>query len=300
MAAAPLVGARAALVLALALAAAAASGRPPPPRPVVAAYIPEWRARAVNYTALFAHATHAIFFSLEVDGKAGKPSARDRLPPKEVLDEVHGALRAANAKVDVATPPTRRHAVLCFGGNGRSAGFMGMAKNKKRRSRFVKALVDELAFTGFTGVDYNWEYPGYDMSTGRYLDETSVANEYAALADLVADTRRAFEKYNAKLGADDPQARLTEISVAYVHERDPPPCSWLIALTSSHPATLAGTTPTPARSGCWLNMALRRRRTSCTPWRTTRAVPKGTRRCSSRRAWWTKRFRCSARASPQR
>ena len=127
----------------------------------VAAYLPEWRTRSINYDALFTHVTHAIFFSLEVDPKTGLPTAKDRLPNEQVLEEAQVAMRKANAAVasgvaDV-TPRAKRHAILCFGGNGRSAGFSAMAKNSKKRSKFVKALVKLLVKNKMTGVDYNWE-----------------------------------------------------------------------------------------------------------------------------------------------
>ena len=183
----------------------------------VAAYLPEWRTRSINYDALFTHVTHAIFFSLEVDPKTGLPTAKDRLPNEQVLEEAQVAMRKANAAVasgvaDV-TPRAKRHAILCFGGNGRSAGFSAMAKNSKKRSKFVKALVKLLVKNKMTGVDYNWEYPGYDMRSG-YLSDREVGADYDALAALVRDTREAFDKHNSDAASSN-VPRLTEISVAY-------------------------------------------------------------------------------------
>ena len=58
--------------------------------------------------------------------------------------------------------------MVCFGGNGRSSGFPGMVSHKVEES-FLK-LDSLLSEYGLEGVDYNWEYPGYDFGRGYKTD----------------------------------------------------------------------------------------------------------------------------------
>ena len=122
----------------------------------VAAYLPEWRYEGANWQTIARGTSHLILFSLEVS-PAGDILHRDsRLPRPAILRE------AAAAAGDHATA-----LMVCFGGNGRSAGFSAMAASEGARHRFatgVKALLTELEAIDTRvvwGVDINWEYPGW-------------------------------------------------------------------------------------------------------------------------------------------
>jgi hypothetical protein len=114
----------------------------------VVSYLPEWRYEGANWDEIAQHTTHIVLFSLEPAANGGL-LALDRLPRAELLAEAMAASKEHGAQV-----------LICFGGNGRSAGFSGMVRDHAARARFVAnavALVEEHAFDG---IDYNWEYPG--------------------------------------------------------------------------------------------------------------------------------------------
>lgn len=142
----------------------------------VAAYLPEWRYDSANYERICRVVTHLIFFSLEVLAD-GRLSALDRVPRKALRDEAR---------------PHCRKMLICVGGNGRSAGFSGAVSTRKTRRTLIAALLALCEKTGFDGVDYNWEYPGYRFGQGYQADE-AVARDYRGLEALLQETRQAFE-----------------------------------------------------------------------------------------------------------
>lgn len=145
----------------------------------VAAYLPEWRYEGANWVTICATVTHLILFSIEVT-PSGAPTALDRIPRPELLSEARAAATAAGTKL-----------LLCIGGNGRSAGFSPTVASKKKRARFVAALLALCEKHGLDGVDYNWEYPGYAFGRG-YLSEAEVAADYTGLFKLLEETHAAF------------------------------------------------------------------------------------------------------------
>ena len=145
----------------------------------VAAYLPEWRYEGANWDVIAQHTTHLILFSME-PGPDGSLLAHDRLPRPELL---------VQAKASCARHGTKL--LVCFGGNGRSGGFSAMSRQKARRTRFIAGVAALLAEHGLDGVDYNWEYPGYDFRRG-YLPEREVEKDYDGLRALCAETRAAL------------------------------------------------------------------------------------------------------------
>mgnify|MGYP006162824519 FL=1 len=158
----------------------------------VVGYLPEWRYEGANYDVIAAHVTHLLFFSLEVlpDGGIG---ATDRLPRDDILSEAHAAADRHGTEL-----------LICFGGNARSAGFSPMVRNEAARRRFVANVVALVERLGLHGVDYNWEYPGYEMGRG-YLPQREIDADYAGLLALFRETRAAF----------DAQRRALTITAAY-------------------------------------------------------------------------------------
>lgn len=120
----------------------------------VVAYLPEWRFHSANFDSICSVVTHLIFFSVEPDA-SGDIVGMDRFPSWEVLRDARLAADKHGCKL-----------LLCFGGNGRSAGFSKMTRNGKARKRFVRKTRELLSQYNFDGVDYNWEYPGYAFGGG--------------------------------------------------------------------------------------------------------------------------------------
>lgn len=145
----------------------------------VVAYLPEWRYEGANWDRITEHVSHLVLFSLEMTSD-GKITAKDRIPRAELLEEARAAAAKNNA-----------YLIICFGGNGRSAGFSGMVRRPKKRKKFVKALKALIEEYGFHGVDYNWEYPGYEMGKG-YLSEEEVKEDYTGFFELLKETRAAL------------------------------------------------------------------------------------------------------------
>lgn len=146
----------------------------------VVSYLPEWRYEGANWDAICEVTTHLLLFSVEV-GPGGHITALDRFPRKELLAQAKAAALKHGTKL-----------LLCFGGNGRSAGFSAMVRSKKFRKAFVARLVKLLEEHDLDGVDYNWEYPGYDFSSG-YLADAEVHADYVGLGKLLRDTRQALD-----------------------------------------------------------------------------------------------------------
>ena len=111
----------------------------------VVAYLPEWRYEGANWEKISEHTTHLLLFSAEPAAN-GKIVAKDRLPRPELLAEARAAATRHGTKL-----------LICFGGNGRSAGFSPMVRSRKARRRFVRELVELCDELGLDGVDYNWE-----------------------------------------------------------------------------------------------------------------------------------------------
>lgn len=148
---------------------------------IVAAYLPEWRFDGANWEVISKHVTHLILFSLEPTPD-GDITALDRLPRPALLKRARKATKKEGAKL-----------LLCFGGNGRSAGFSAMTRRPKARRRFIERMVALLDKWDLDGVDYNWEYPGYVMGRG-YGDDAAVAADYEGLRALVRETEHVFSE----------------------------------------------------------------------------------------------------------
>ena len=145
----------------------------------MAAYLPEWRYEGANWVTICGTVTHLILFSIEVT-PTGAPAALDRIPRPELMSEARAAATASGTKL-----------LLCIGGNGRSAGFSPTVASKKKRARFVAALLALCEEHGFDGVDYNWEHLGYVLGRG-YLPDAEVTKDYEGLFKLLEETHAAF------------------------------------------------------------------------------------------------------------
>jgi GH18 family chitinase len=59
------------------------------------------------------------------------------------------------AEARAAASSTGTKLLVCFGGNGRSAGFAAVARAKPRRARFVARVAELVRTAGYDGVDIN-------------------------------------------------------------------------------------------------------------------------------------------------
>ena len=67
---------------------------------------------------------------------------------------------------------------------------------KKKRARFVAELLALCEKHGFDGVDYNWEYPGYQFGRG-YLSDAEVEKDYHGLRLLLKETHAVCARLHA-------------------------------------------------------------------------------------------------------
>ena len=142
----------------------------------VAAYLPEWRYEGAHWDIIAQHTTHLILFSLEISA-TGDITALDRFPRPALFKEARAATKKHGCKL-----------LICFGGNGRSSGFSPMTRSSSARRTFLSNLQTFLTEHDLDGVDYNWEYPGYQFGRG-YMPDDEVDKDYAGLLALVKETR---------------------------------------------------------------------------------------------------------------
>jgi hypothetical protein len=174
----------------------------------VVAYLPDWRYESTNWDEISQVATHLILHGLQ-PSKDGHIDGIDRLPHGRMLDE---------AKAAAAKHGTRL--LVCFGGDGRSAGFSAMARDKETRERFVAGVVHTIEDLGLDGVDYKWEYPGYSTERHAYLEEDEVQADYKAFGQLLRDTRGAMAAGSTLTASYNPDGLQEELlrDVAQAHK----------------------------------------------------------------------------------
>ena len=147
----------------------------------VAAYLPEWRYEGAHWETIAQHTTHLILFSLEMSNR-GEITALERFPRPTLYKEARTATQKYGCKL-----------LVCFGGNGRSSGFSQMTRSAEARKNFLHQLSDFIQKNDLDGVDYNWEYPGYQFGKG-YLPDEEVNQDYNGLLNLLKETRELLGK----------------------------------------------------------------------------------------------------------
>ena len=106
---------------------------------VVFGYLPEYRYQNFDYGGAFELGlTHLIFFSLEIDGETGRPTALDRLPPLQDIQRARKAADQYGGKL-----------LLSFGGSDRSRGFGAMTATKAKRQLFLGTLFKNAKYAEF-------------------------------------------------------------------------------------------------------------------------------------------------------
>jgi GH18 family chitinase len=142
----------------------------------VIGYLPEWRYEGANFDTICSHVSHLIFFSVEPSSN-GDIIGKDRLPRDHILKDAQRAAKDHGCNL-----------LVCFGGNGRSSGFSSMVRSKAARAKFIENVKNMLKNTRMSGVDYNWEYPGYQFQSG-YNNDVEVQKDYKGLRLLLKETR---------------------------------------------------------------------------------------------------------------
>jgi GH18 family chitinase len=132
---------------------------------LVVGYLPEYRCASFDPTRARL-ITDLIFFSIQP--LASGELDTSRLVPK-ALQKLYNIRKAHGTRTLVA-----------IGGWGRSRGFGPMATNPETRRRFVQNLAKYCAEQQLDGADFDWEHP-------------KNRSEEEAYAELVAETKRAFE-----------------------------------------------------------------------------------------------------------
>jgi len=134
---------------------------------VIAGYLPEYSIDSVDPDA-GRYVTDVLLFSIE-------PEASGALSTSRVTPEHIARLQAM--KVAHGT-----RLLICLGGWGRSTGFGPMATDVDAREAFIANLTRYCLDNGFSGADYDWEFPKNDAERDAY-------------SRLIVETKQAFEPH---------------------------------------------------------------------------------------------------------
>jgi chitinase len=132
----------------------------------------------------------------------------DRFPRNQILLDARSAFK-------------EKKLMVCFGGNGRSSGFSAMTRSTSR-SKFVRNVADFVAKKRLSGVDINWEYPGYRFGSG-YQNDEEVRADYLGLENLMKELRDVLGEEKALTLAYYPDGRQEQLlkniapSVDFMH-----------------------------------------------------------------------------------
>jgi chitinase len=141
---------------------------PAPDHPFkIIGYLPEYRIDTLHDSAGY-YATDLIYFSIEPDLAGGLFT--ERVTP------------AAKAKLNLYRTTFKTRIQIAIGGWGRSDNFAPMAVDSTIRKTFIQNLMAFCLTNGFSGADYDWEFP---QNTA----------EIQAYSDLLIETKAAFEPH---------------------------------------------------------------------------------------------------------
>ena len=159
----------------------------------IVGYLPDYRISVINQS-WGKHLTDIIYFSIAP--KASGELDTSKLN-KKTIKKLQAFAKHSKARI-----------LICIGGWGRSKEFASMATDKERRHTFILNLTEFCKKHGFSGADFDWEFP-----QGKQQEE--------AYTFLLTETKNAFRSHgmivtvavgqNKKLSADAYKA------VDYVH-----------------------------------------------------------------------------------
>jgi chitinase len=130
-------------------------------------YLPDYRINSVaDSTGYFA--TDLIYFSIEPDPAGGLLTDR--------------ATAAAKTRLNLFRSAFKTRIQIAIGGWGRSDNFAPMAADTSIRKTFIQNLTQFCLANGFSGADYDWEFP-------------QNTTEIQAYSDLLIETKSAFEPH---------------------------------------------------------------------------------------------------------
>ena len=159
----------------------------------IAGYLPDYRVGGISPESVEG-LTDLIVFSIS-------PKANGSI-------DTEGWTKKKIVKARRISAASQARMLLAVGGWGRSGGFPTMTENSKARERFVGELDVFCQTNGFSGVVYDWEFPGTDK-------------EEASFDHLLRETRRLFA----------PKRRTIEVAV---NPARPFPRDWTVKVNAVH------------------------------------------------------------------
>jgi chitinase len=157
---------------------------PAPDHPFkIIGYLPDYRIDTLNDSVGY-YTTDLIYFSIEPGPAGGLLTERVTAVVKTKLNRYRTAFK------------TRTH--IAIGGWGRSDGFAPMATDSTIRRTFIQNLTQFCLTNGFSGADYDWEFPQNSA-------------EIKAYSDLLSETSGAFKSHGFTVSvALNPNQTLVE------------------------------------------------------------------------------------------
>ena len=136
---------------------------------VVAAYVPEYRT-GIDWDFFSRHVTDLILFSIEPlpDGDLKPYFPIDDEGPDSALVKAH---RARNGTVGAPHLPDGSLGInlfLCVGGAGRSSNFRAVTTTEKKRTEFLRNVLEVVESKRLQGVDFDWEVPSTRSDMKQY------------------------------------------------------------------------------------------------------------------------------------
>ena len=147
---------------------------PPPDQPFkIIGYLPEYRVDSAFDSSGY-YATDLIYFSIE-------PAPSGELLTERVTPSAKTKLNSYKSRFQ-----TRIH--IAVGGWGRSDNFAPMSTDSVTRKIFIENLTQFCVANGFSGADYDWEFPQNSA-------------EIRAYSDLIVETAQAFKAHGFRVSA---------------------------------------------------------------------------------------------------
>jgi chitinase len=138
----------------------------------VVGYLPDYRIESID-VSVADQLTDVIYFSIE-------PYPYGSLDLSRLTSDTYFRINALKNR----NPNLKIH--IAVGGWGRSEHFGKMSTDSIARAKFISNLSDLCLTAGFSGADYDWEFPANSTENDAY-------------GVLIAETRAEFDKNDLKI-----------------------------------------------------------------------------------------------------
>lgn len=138
----------------------------------VVGYLPDYRIENID-ASIAAQLTDVIYFSIE-------PKPDGSLDLSRLTSDTYFGINALKNR----NPNLKVH--IAVGGWGRSEHFGKMATDSTARRQFISNLSDLCLTAGFSGADYDWEFPANSIENDAY-------------SVLIVETLTEFDKNDLKI-----------------------------------------------------------------------------------------------------